>query len=467
MSSNLARSLVSMAPVLLAVACGDAHESARALSALGPDEVTRTESVQSSDAEPPSTFSQPLPPAVAVSPEAREGAAAPPARNRNPDTRNVAALGAGNRAFAFDLFRQVARSSRGKNVVLSPYSVSSSLAMVFAGARRRTEAEMGATLHFPVGQPAIHDAFNAVALQLAARGGGQPGAARTPFRLNVDNALWVQDGFFIEQPFLDTLRTSYGAAPRSVDFATDPEKARGDINAWVAERTEQLVPELLTPGAVDQSTSLVVTNTVYFNASWQSPFDPSKTVPAPFRKLDGGTASVPMMQASQRLPHVRGENYEAVALPYASEELSLVAVVPDAGAYAAVEDAVDGAWFDQLWAGLRPTQVALAFPKLDYRAHVSLRDQLVALDMRSAFSGADFTGITPEGAALDDVIHEAAIKVFEGGTVAAAATAVAAARSAAVPSGKSVRFDRPFLYAIVDAPTGQILFLGRVLDPSG
>ena len=471
MSSNPVRSLVSVASALLAVACGDAIESGRVLSTRGPAGDDPAEPVQSADAGAPATPAEPTSVgermAATRAPDASAEATALAARNRHPDTRDVAALGAGNRAFAFDLFKQVARTRPGKNIVLSPYGVSSSLATVFAGARRRTEAEMGATLRFPVPQPAVHDAFNAVALQLAARGEGQLGADRAAFRLNVDNALWVQDGWEIEQAFLDTLAKSYGAAPHAVDFIGDSEAARSDINAWLAERTGKRVPELLPRGTVGASTSLLLTSTVSFDASWKSPFDPGKTAPARFTKLAGDTVSVATMHTAQLLPYARGESYEAIALPYASPELSLIAVLPDAGEYAAVESGLGAAWFDQLRAELNPTQLSLAFPKIDERARLSLKEQLVALDMRSAFSGADFSGITPEGAAIDDVLHEAVLKVLEGGTMAAAATAVSLGRSAGARPQKQVRFDRPFFYAIVDAPTGQILFLGRVLEPQG
>jgi serpin B len=111
--------------------------------------------------------------------------------------------------------------------------------------------------------------------------------------------------------------------------------------------------------------------------------------------------------------------------------------------------------------------VLVALPKLDFKFRTRLSSALQALGMRAAFGDADFTGIAAADLAIGDVIHEAAIEVFEGGTVAAAATAVVLTGSnSAAPQYLQLDIDRPFLFAIVDQPTGAVLFLGRVLDPT-
>lgn len=388
-------------------------------------------------------------------------------RQSAPRTDNVAALAEGNTAFAFELFRRVAADNAGKNVVLSPYSISTALAMTYAGARSQTEVEMKQTLHFDLEQTALHEAFNAVDLQLTSRGRGKPGADGTPFRLNVDNAIWVQRGFPLVPAYLDVLAVNYGAGVFLADFAREHERARMAINAWVEAKTEELIPELLPMGSVDSSTALVLTNTVYFNASWKTKFEEKSTQEQPFKKLDGSTVQVPTMNAGlQGVRYAKGELYQAVALPYASEELAFVAVLPDEGAYEQVESATSATWFAALATSLAPSSVQLSLPKLDYRTATSLAAALRALGMNAPFAGADFSGMTTQPVEIADVIHEAVIKVFEGGTIAAAATAVVI-RTTSVPQFEhTVVFDRPFLYAIVDQPTGHVLFMGRVLDPA-
>jgi serpin B len=383
------------------------------------------------------------------------------ARSTAPSTDNVAALGAGNRAFAFDLYQQAAKQPG--NVVLSPYSVSTALGMTYAGARTTTEREIEQTLHFTLEQAPLHEAFNAVDLALSSRGEGKAGADGTPFRLHVNNSIWAQRGYPIEAAYLDTLAVNYGAGVYLTDFARDAEGSRTAINEWVEQRTEELIPELLAPGIITSQTVVVLTNTVYFNAAWKTKFTEGQTRELPFRKLDGSSAAVDMMHARLSVPYAEGVDYRAVALPYANDALVMIAVLPDEGKFAAVERAFDAREFDALEARWQTTSASVGFPKLDYKTPLSLKKALMALGMVAPFTDADFSGMTSRSPAIEEVIHEAVIKVFEGGTIAAAATAVILGESA---DAQSISFDRPFLYYVYDRPTGTILFVGRVLDPS-
>lgn len=397
--------------------------------------------------------------------EAPEGARlvkATLARSTAPNTENVPALGAGNRAFAFDLYGEASQESG--NVVLSPYSVSTALAMTYAGARTSTESEMKQTLHFTLDQPQLHEAFNAVDRALSSRGEGKSGADGTPFRLHVNNAIWAQEGYPVEAAFLETLAVNYGAGVYQTNFAGDSEASRRAINDWVEMRTEELIPELLAPGVIKPTTVVVLTNTVYFNAGWKTKFTEGQTRKLPFTKLDQSTVSVDMMHARfASLPYAEGSDYQAIALPYANEALMMIAVLPDEGKFAAVESAFGREEFDALETRWQSTSVSVGFPKLDYRTPLSLKKALQELGMAAPFSNADFSGMTPRSPAIDDVVHEAVIQVFEGGTIAAAATAVVLNESS---DAQSITFHRPFLYFIYDRPTGTILFIGRVLDPT-
>jgi serpin B len=388
------------------------------------------------------------------------------ARNAQPSAANVGVLTSGNRAFAFDLFHEVIREDPTQNVLLSPYSISTALAMTYAGARGSTESEMKQALHYTLDQAALHEAFNATDLALSARGEGKPGADRTPFRLNVDNSIWVQENHPVVPGFLDTLALNYGAGVHLANFERDPEAARQAINGWVDEKTEQLIPELLKPRAIDSLTRFVLTNTVYFNASWQTKFDPKATRPEVFTKLDGSTTTVDMMHGGFDLKYAQAADWQAVALPYLGGDLALIAILPTAGKFDEVAQTFDREAFDLLWRSLAPGHVVLSFPKLDFRFSIGLKPTLRALGMNAPFMEADFSGLTSGDVRIADVVHEAVIRVFEEGTVAAGATAVIlAGRGTAPIVDHTVTLDRPFLFAIYDQPTATILFLGRVLAP--
>ena len=387
-----------------------------------------------------------------------------------PSEANVSVLGANNRAFAFDLYHQLASAQPDKNLLFSPYSISTALAMAYAGARGTTASEMKATLHFELEDAPLHEAFNATDLRLRSRAQGQAGAAGTPFQLNVDNALWTQADGLIEPQFLDTLAVNYDAGAFSLDFLSDPEGSRQTINRWVDDRTHHLIAELLPASSITSLTRLVLTNTVYFDAGWQTPFTENLTADAPFTRLDSSTATVSMMRATLTIPSARGDGFQAIALPYSNSALRFIAILPDVGAHPKVEAALSGAWFDALHAGWADQQLSVSLPKLDYGAKTTLNEPMKKLGTNDAFSDAtaDFTGIA-RGPKLfiSGIFHQASLRATESGTVASAATGVViATRHATVMDAARIVFDRPFFLAIVDEPTGTILFLGRVLDPT-
>jgi serpin B len=389
------------------------------------------------------------------------------ARSTAPSTNNVSALGASNAAFAFDLYHAVADEKPGANLVFSPYSVSTALAMAYEGARTSTESEMKAALHFELDKPALHEAFNATDLAISSRGAGKRGADGSPFRLNVNNSIWAQHGLPLVPTFLDALALNYGAGVFLTDFAGDPEGARAAINRWVSDETEQRIPELLKPANITGRTRLVLTNTIYLNAGWANEFIPASTLDAPFTRPDGSVVSSKMMNGTFDLVrYAEGDDYRAFELPYQDGDLSFLAVLPNEGGFDRVQAGLSVAWLDELQSRLVSTGMSVSVPRLDYTQNTDLAGQLRALGMITAFEpGADFSGMTP-GVVISAVIHQAALTVQEGGTIAAAATAVIFAHKSAVRVEQTVRLDRPFLFAIVDRTTGAILFLGRVLDPT-
>ena len=231
-------------------------------------------------AEPPPA----IPPATPVPTSAALANPAPPSptavdalrsdRDRSApavDPADMGELVRGNNAFAFDLYRTL--SSGEGNFFYSPFSISQALAMTSAGARGETLRQMEATLHHRLSQSSLHPAFNVLDLTLASRGqepGGTPNDAGEDgqyFRLNIANAVWGQDGYHFLPDFLDLLAEHYGAGMMAVDFMGAPDESRVRINDWVAEETEGKVKDLLAPEVIEDSTRLVLTNAIYFNAS--------------------------------------------------------------------------------------------------------------------------------------------------------------------------------------------------------
>jgi len=178
---------------------------------------------------------------------------------------------------------------------------------------------------------------------------------------------------------------------------------------------------------------------------------------------------VDTMHQDRSFLYAVGEGWQAVELPYVGEELAMVFVVPDAGRFAEVEGLVGAGLLDEVVAGLESTQVDLGLPKYEFRFKSSVADLLAVMGMPSAFepNAADFSGMTTEDRLfISDVIHEAFIKVDEEGTEAAAATAVVMDLTSAPSEMVDLQIDRPFLFSLYDRETGEILFMGRVLNPA-
>ncbi len=377
-------------------------------------------------------------------------------------------LASDNAAFAFAAYQQLITTN--SNLVFSPASISIALAMTYAGAATTTATEMASALHFSLPPAQLHPAFNALDQTLASRGQGFLGGDGGPMQVDITNAVWAEKTYTFEADFLDTLAENYGAGVNLLDFLNAPDPSRLTINAWVAGQTNDKIQNLLPPGSVDSSTELVLTNAVYFNAAWKTPFDANNTQDGSFTLLDGNSVTVSFMNAYlPSLPATQGTNFVAASLPYADTRLSLVVVVPNPGQFSQVESSLNASALGTLVAGLVSQPVSLTLPRFKIETGTSLKVLLQTLGMTSAFipGVADFSGMDgTRNLYISDVLHKAFIDVAENGTEAAAATAVVISILAiAAPTGLLVDAIRPFIYFLYDQPTGAILFMGRVQDP--
>ncbi len=376
-------------------------------------------------------------------------------------------LAEGNQAFALDLYQALLKEEDG-NLFYSPYSISTALAMTYAGARSVTEEQMADVMHFTLPQDRLHPAFNALDLSLNSRGGSGEGEEDGGFQLNIANALWGQKGYEFLSEFLDTLAVNYGAGLRLLDFGADPEKARQIINEWVSDQTEEKIKDLLPEGILNASVRLVLTNAIYFNAEWRLPFEESQTSDGAFYLLDGSQVTVPLMMQTASFRYAEGEGYQVIELPYIGGELAMDIFLPSEGTFEDFEGALTAERVKEILENLKPTSILLTMPRFEYESDFSLREVLIEMGMPSAFgNGVDFSGMDgTKNLAIEDVVHKAFVSIDEAGTEAAAATAVIMVESEMISTAE-MTVDHPFLFLIRDLQTDTILFLGRVVNPAG
>ncbi len=368
----------------------------------------------------------------------------------------------GNNKFALDLYQEL--QNRQGNLFLSPYSISTALAMTCAGARGQTEEQMAKTLCFPsISRNQFNEEFGDIIRQL--NEAGQKG----DYELVVANALWGQEGYKFLNSFLTVVRKNYDGCLQEVDFAKNADQARKTINAWVEEKTRDKIKELIKPGMVDAMTRLVLTNAVYFKGKWANEFKPEETQDAPFMLLDGRKVSVPMMSQKNRFAYTQTDTLQVLEMPYVNDELSMVILLPKKtdGIGDVERELARGhleGWLDRL----HKVDVKVFLPKFKMTSEFELADVLASMGMPDAFSGkADFSGMTgSRDLFISAVVHKAYVDVNEEGTEAAAATGVVMTLTAITPV-PVFRADHPFVFIIRDNQTGSILFMGRLENPAG
>jgi serpin B len=373
-------------------------------------------------------------------------------------------LVAGNNRFALDLYHELS-AKPDQPVFFSPYSISTALAMTYAGARGDTATEMAKTLHFTLPEEQLQSAFGSAMKQLTAA------APDHGYQFRIANRLWGQTGYHFLDSFLKITRDDYGAELSQLDF-NQTEQARATINAWVEQQTNDKIKDLIPPGAVDHDTRLVLTNAIYFKGDWQLPFNKDLTQTSPFYPTAKKAAQVQMMYQEKSFKFARSADALILEMPYKSGDLSMVVVLPTkVGGLAAFEKTFTADTYASQIAPLPRKEVRVWLPKFKATQESQLGQTLSAMGMPSAFSPskADFSGMDGErNLFISKVLHKAFVDVDEKGTEAAAATGVIMAPTAAFrPRQEPEEFkaDHPFIYIIRDTRSGIILFMGRYTGP--
>lgn len=378
----------------------------------------------------------------------------------------------GNNTFALDMFRRLS-AEKQTNQVFSPHSISSALAMAYAGARSQTEQQMQTALRYRLNQAQLHPFFNELDLALMSRGAGEQASDGGAFRLRVANSIWAANDLQVEPDYLDTLALNYGAGLHLMDFVHNSAAAVHDINSWISEQTEQRIPHLLGDDALDENTRMVLTNAIYFNGAWEMPFESTLTSQRNFTPANGPEVQVATMHnISNSYEYLSNDQVTLVGLPYAGWDLRMYVIMPSEGSFAEFAQNFDASQWSNLQNTAEYGYISLYLPKWETAGQpISLKEKLAAMGMADAFSpNADFSGMTStEMLNIGDIVHQAFIKVGEEGTEAAAATAVTFDSGCAPEPDPEqpieIHIDHPFIYLIEDHPSGQILFVGQVLNP--
>ncbi|MFN8489817.1 MAG: serpin family protein [Caldilineaceae bacterium] len=368
----------------------------------------------------------------------------------------------GNNTFALELYRRLKQVDC--NLFFAPFSICSALAMTYAGARGATETQMAEALHFTLPQVRLHPAFAALSAHLDAM------QANGNVQLNIANSLWPDVGYPFLETFLALAREFYGVTITPVDYVEQTEVARQVINAWVEEKTDYKIKELILPNILNPLSRLTLVNAIYFKGNWASQFDPQSTITAPFHVTAATVVEVAMMQQTQKFAYAETSELQVLELPYIGDEIAMLLFLPTTVDGLANLQAVFSLKNVERWMQLLyHTEVEVKLPRFKLTADFRLDKTLQAMGMPDAFDEekANFAGMDGQenwlyiGAAL----HKAFIEVNEEGTEAAAASAVIML-ARGISKNPVFCADHPFVFVIVDKRAGSILFCGQVVDPT-
>lgn len=368
-----------------------------------------------------------------------------------------------NNDFAFDLYSEIAKTQTG-NIFISPFSISTALAMTYAGAAGDNETQMAEVMHFAPNNPAFHTDYGKYQSRLEAN-------AESNIQLRIANRLWGEEKYKLVQDFVDLNAQAYHSPLQKMNFRSAPEGSRMEINKWVEDQTEERIKDLIPPGGINIDTRLVLTNAIYFKGDWLYQFDKKETRDKKFYKADGTKTETPFMNYVGSLNYTETDLAKIIRLPYKGEKQSMIVVLPHKTKdLEKVEAQMNASTFQSVLYAYTP-EVILALPKFKMTLPLNLNGYLQNMGMTLAFGAdADFSKMTPKNDLfISSVVHKAFIEIDEEGTEAAAATAVIMTlESISVyepPQPKEFIADHPFLFYIIDDETQAILFMGRLMEP--
>jgi serine protease inhibitor len=371
-------------------------------------------------------------------------------------TLKQASLIENENSFAFDIFREIVKSTPdSKNIVFSPLSISYALSMTLNGANSATLDSMLKALRIKnISLDDINLSYKDLTTALL--------SVDQRVLISIANSVWIENNFVVKKPFTDILTGFYNAESKSFDIndATVPAK----INSWIESKTNGLIKEMVDK--LNDNTVMLLINAIYFKGKWSMQFDKTATSDRTFTRPDNSTVSAPSMHQSETHKVYRGSGYILAEIPYGQGNFVMDILLPDGNSFASVIPLLTDEGFKTMSNNLSSSEVNLYLPRFKYGYKKTLKEVLSLMGMGIAFTdAADFSNISDLSLLINEVTHQAFIETNEEGTEAAAATIVDVGVTSAGPEPLLIDINRPFIYIIRETTTNSILFMGRVTDP--
>ncbi|WP_432404644.1 serpin family protein [Wukongibacter sp. M2B1] len=353
-----------------------------------------------------------------------------------------------------------------ENILFSPLSLSSAIAMLTNGAENETKNEIIKGME--ADEATLNATYNHIINLLNSYseerdiGSGEKTKVTV---MNTANSAWFQNGVDVKSDFVDNLKKYYNADAMKVDFSNPNTK---DImNKWIEEKTNNILKDTIKKTKPTDIAYLI--NTLYFKGTWRDEFYEGGTKKAPFYLSDGSEASVDMMFGNFGKPYYEDDTCQIVGLNY--YDATMYVLLPKENLnefiksekYAEIDKMIESTTYN--------SNIDVYFPKFKYKNSTNLNDHLKNIGIAKIFDPgeADLTRIadmSPENLYVSNIFQNTSIEVDEKGTEAAAVTVVEMECTSAMPTEKVVfNCNKPFMYVIKDDRTGTNLFMGIVQKP--
>ncbi|XP_055923317.1 serine protease inhibitor 88Ea [Eupeodes corollae] len=371
----------------------------------------------------------------------------------------------GQQQFTVSMLDAINKATPNENLFFSPYSTYHSLLLAYFGARNETEAELIEALNLQWAKNKDH-VRQAYRIEKTLRA----------LRSNISNIEFASADkiFFSKEATLNECMRDVLFELETMDFRSDPEQCRLQINNWVSEVTKNEIPEILNAGDIDTETNLVLANAAYFKGQWESKFDANDTTQEVFYTSSNKQTFVDMMHKNGTYALSVDERLRAhvLEMPYLSDKkggVSMVIILPPFTPNS-LDDVLERLTPETLNLALKEgmaREIEISLPKFEFEQNLELLPILNKMGINQLFtSKADLSGFSMDKQlSLGDAKHVAKIKVDEEGSTAAAATVLFSFRSARPLEPTKFECNHPFLFLIYDHKTQAILFTGIYRDP--
>ncbi len=364
-----------------------------------------------------------------------------------------------SQSFGVDVFRNVvANEDKGKNVFISPLSLSMALGMAVNGAGGDTKTSMMKAMKVSgLDMKGFDESYQSLMKLLL--------NADPKVQMEIANSIWYRNNFSVQQDFIKTCQSYFDAEVQGLNFGNG--KSADVINNWVNDKTNGRITKMIQP-PISSEIVMYLMNAIYFKGDWRHQFDKKNTKPEDFTLSDGTKVKPDMMNMETPMPFYQSEGTKVLDMAYGDSVFTMTVILPPTGTN--IDDFVANLTSDKLgnWIGqLHNEKVNISMPKFKVEYNTNLNKVLSDMGMKVAFDpyNANFSNINPNGQLyISKVKQKTFVKVDEEGTEAAAATSIAIGLTA-VERIPVFRADRPFVYLIRERSSGTILFIGKMENP--